>query len=388
MGAARHRHPGVERPQAAGAGDAVRQPDDHRPAARRARGAAAPARRLADAAGEPGGGARLRRLRLADRRQEDVVQLHRGPRGAAGALRRRLRLPLRRRLVSGHLRRRPRHRGGRARLQHRHAGPADGLAGRRTAGHAPDAGAGPGHRPQGHLDGHGRLPGAGGAALPRPACAVGARAADAARPGRQGGRRPQGGPRADGGRLHGRLARGRLAHPGRGAAGPGARPAEQRRAARRAGGLAPAGLRGPGLGAGGLPGVGAVPGGDLVPDDLPAGGARRRRRVRRTDAGGRSVPRVPGADLPQRLEPRAVHQQRGPAAHVRAAQRHPADAGREHAGAGGALGVHDVVGTGDGTAVAAGPGARRDRGVGGAVTGPLRPRVGAGGRRGPGGAIA
>ncbi len=142
-------------------------PDDHRDAAGHAGGAAARAGRLADADGEPGGGPELRRLLLAARRPDHVAQHHGRPGGAAGPLRRRLRLPLRGRLVPGRPHRHDRRRGGLPRLQHRHAGPADGLAGRRTAGHPPDAGAGQERDdPQGHMGTDGGLPGARAAALP------------------------------------------------------------------------------------------------------------------------------------------------------------------------------------------------------------------------------
>ena len=113
----------------------------------------------------------------------------------------------------------------------------------------------------------------------------------------------------------------------------------------------------------------------LVPHSVPAERAARGGCLARPDHHGHAVQVLPGADLPQRLERRAVRQQRRPADDVRAADR-AAPAGRgEYAGHRRAGGRQHTRRAGRGDAGQPGHGGRRGAGPPGPGAGPLSTRI-------------
>jgi hypothetical protein len=170
----------------------------------------------------------------------------------------------------------------------------------------------------------------------RPPCARRAGPDDEPPGGRRRQRRIQGRPRAGGGDIPGgdRPCR-RVEDPGRGphARRQAARAAQQRWPVRGTERVVPARIPRRGLGAGhAAERLGARRGG-VVPHHVPAGRPGRRGRVDRPVGQRRPGEAVPCADLPERLERRAVRQRGGPADHVRPAEWHPAHPRRQHASA-------------------------------------------------------
>ncbi len=278
----------------------------------------------------------VRRLDLAGGQQDVHVLQHGADGRPARPLRRRLRLPLRRRLVPRHVQRQRRGHRAEHQVPGGHRGHDRGLAGRPVPRRQPAADADQRPVDDRDLERHGALRHPGRPADGRQPHRRGPVPDDGPRGGRRRQQRIQERARHPGGHLHQRQCPHQLEDPGQ----PGRREhhrhgpwrGQQRRPLRRARRLVSAGLPGRELAAVHAALQRQHPGRRLVPHDVRPRRAGRHRRVAGAEHHRPGRQAVPGADLPQRLEPRPVHQRRRAAAHVRAAQRHPAHRRAQHAG--------------------------------------------------------